>query len=142
MPAILGDDQRVKRAVREPLAKHAGQRIRIRATFERSSVKRGQHNYDTMEQTLLFRNICHAGTGELLTEHLWFTAGSWSKGMLGGDIVEFEGRVTRYVKGYFGRRPEIYAPIAEDIRIERPTKVKVIHSPINERIERLERGST
>jgi hypothetical protein len=44
-----------------------------------------------------------------------------------GDVIQFEGRVDTYIKGYRGYRDDVYdAPIEEDYRLVYPTKFKKI----------------
>jgi hypothetical protein len=62
----------------------------------------------------------------VLAEHLWFTSGKWSKGLAIGDVFEFEARAAEYMKGYFGRREEVYVPVSLDWKLQRPTKVTVM----------------
>jgi hypothetical protein len=73
------------------------------------------------------RNVVDAGTAAPLAEHLWFTCGKWSFGLAPGDVVEFDARVGDYVKGYQGRREDVYdVPVSRDWKLQRPTKVLVL----------------
>ena len=43
-----------------------------------------------------------------------------------GGMVEFDARAPTYMKGYRGRRDDVYdAPIEMDYKLERPTRVAV-----------------
>lgn len=68
-----------------------------------------------------------AKTRPPLTDHLWFTTGKWSAGVRAGDVIEFDARADEYIKGYHGRRdlPDA-APIEQDWRLTRPTKVIIV----------------
>lgn len=108
--------------MRKNLRARDGQRFRVTAIVERSGLKRGWQGRE--QQTLMLRNLVDANTGELLDDHLWFTAGKWSEGLQAGDMIEFDARVGPYEKGYFGRREDVFAPPSTDWRLTRPTKVK------------------
>lgn len=71
-------------------------------------------------KTLLLLDVICVATGEALTDHLWFRAGKWSEGLTRGDVIEFDGRVGRYVKRS-GKR---------DWRLARPTKVARYERPV------------
>jgi hypothetical protein len=116
--------------MREALKARNGCRIKCRARIERFGSKRAYKGPDIV--TLLLRNVICIKTGELLTDHLWFKAGKWSKPLLAGDEIEFEARATPYMKGYRGRREDAWdaPPIEEDWRLERPTKVRKIGATV------------
>jgi len=40
------------------------------------------------------------------------------------DTISFDARVGESMKGYFGRREDVYVPPSVDWRFERPTNVK------------------
>lgn len=43
-----------------------------------------------------------------------------------GCTVEFDARVTTYIKGYKGRRDDVFdAPLEMDYKLERPTRVVI-----------------
>jgi hypothetical protein len=105
-----------------------GQRFRVTAVFERWGTKRGWKGRTVT--TLLLRDLRHAETGKMLTQHLWFTSGAtWNRlGLKPGDHVAFDARATPYEKGYFGRRAEDMGQAwsAVDYRLERPTNARRI----------------
>lgn len=102
------------------------QRLRFEATFERYGEKPAFRGPPIT--TLLLTHVIRLDTGEVATDHLWFTE---TKGFaqLGnlqqGDKVQFDARVSQYVKGYRGRRAEELgeAWYAIDYRLSFPTKV-------------------
>ncbi|NOG73744.1 hypothetical protein [Roseicella sp. DB1501] len=105
-----------------------GRRFRCRAIIERFGTKNAFRGPPLT--TLLLRDVTDPMTGAVLTEHLWFTAGNWSEGLQPGDAIEFEARVTEYLKGYRGRRDDVWgAPVRVDYRLERPTQVRKIAEP-------------
>jgi hypothetical protein len=116
------------RQVRNELKARAGQRFRVTATFERWGEKNGYRGRRL--RTLLLRDIRLAATGQVLTDHLWFTSGAtWEYlGLEPGDKVAFDARVTWYEKGYMGARAERTGEAWSDVdyRLERPTKAEVI----------------
>ena len=98
-----------------------GQRFRVKATVERFGTKRGWKG--RVDQTLLLTDVTDAANGNPLTDHLWMKAGVWSKGLNPGDVIAFDARVDAYLKGYLGRRENIYAPPSRDWHLEFPSKV-------------------
>ncbi len=107
--------RRVKLMVRD------GQRFRVRAKVERFGSKRTFRG--SLVETILLVDLADTATGDLLTDHLWMTAGKWSSGLSAGDRVTFDARVASYTKGYRGRRDDVHVPIEEDWKLSRPTKV-------------------
>lgn len=114
--------------LRDKLKDRLGQRFRVTAVFERWGQKKGYRGRRL--RTLLLRDVRLAETGEVLTDHLWFTSGAtWEcLGLERGDKVAFDARVTWYEKGYVGARAERKGEAWSDIdyRLERPTKAEVI----------------
>jgi hypothetical protein len=82
----------------------------------------------TKERTLLLVDIKDI-SGATVTDHLWMKVGKRlsSLAALPGDRVQFDARVTEYVKGY--RKSG-----ARDYRLSFPTKVQVVqrcqHAPV------------
>ena len=62
-------------------------RARVEARIERFGPHRSPKGHDL--RTVLLTSIVSAATGELLTEHLWFTCGRWSEALRRGDHVLF-----------------------------------------------------
>jgi hypothetical protein len=133
--------------MREKLAERNGQRMRFYATVGRFGTKpRGN------VRTILLRDVRlvtdtdewvsdpdHEGKlklrldGEVVTDHLWWTAGQWAEGYKEGDLISFEARVDSYEKGYQGGRAGWDEAWSEtDYHLERPTKVKLEHRPATE----------
>ncbi len=110
--------------MRAELAEHQGKRFRLRAMVSRIGQKRGWKSH--VEETVLLADVVDASTGKTLTDHLWMTAGAWSEWLEAGDIIEFDGRITSYVKGYFGHRQDVFVPASTDWKVARPTKVELI----------------
>jgi hypothetical protein len=84
---------------------------RVRATLERSSVRRGT-SADS-GQTLLFRNIVDAAAGKIIRNHVWLQAGAWwstaanewmtrHNRHMQGVAVEFTVTIEPVIKGYLG----------------------------------------
>ncbi len=77
------------------------------------------------ERTVLLKDICDAG-GVIVCDHLWFnlTKAFALLNLQPGDRVQFDARVKKYVKGYFGRRDDVFDKPAEvDYKLSHPTKV-------------------
>lgn len=97
----------------------------FRGVFEREGKKINWNGYS--EPTILLRDITDE-TGRTVADHLWFSKtksfealGALSK----GDLLEFEARVTSYVKGYANAKYKINDR-KTDFKLSRPTKVKKI----------------
>lgn len=110
--------------MRKALKKLHGQRLRFRATVERLGEKTAFRGPPI--PTILLVDVRLLETGELLTDHLWFTRGKFWNGIVTGVTVEFDARIGRYEKGYKGCREDVYdAPITTDYRLERPTRLSI-----------------
>ena len=112
--------------MRKKLSELENQRKKFTGTFERFGFKKAYRGPDL--QTVLLKGV-RDEYGKLLTDHLWFnfTKGFERLRLKKGDIVSFEARVKEYVKGYMGRRDDIYdKPIEYDYKLDRPTKVAKI----------------
>lgn len=108
--------------MRKKLAKRNGERATFRGTFERFGKKSG---WMGDERTVLFKDICDA-SGVIVCDHLWFnfTKAFALLNLQPGDGVQFDARVKKYVKGYFGRRDDVFDKPAEvDYKLSHPTKV-------------------
>ena len=112
--------------MRKNLRARNGERFRITATIERFGHKNGWKGADV--RTVLLKDLRDANTGAELSDHLWFTAGVWANELREGDQIAFTARATRYEKGYFGRREDVYVPPSVDWRLERPTAVLKLSS--------------
>jgi hypothetical protein len=127
------DGDAMSARIRDKLKGRLGERFRVTATFERWGAKTGFRG--RRRRTLLLRDVRLAATGELLTDHLWFTSGlTWERLCLApGDKVAFDARVTSYEKGYVGARAErkglAWSEI--DYRLTRPTRAELMpgHAP-------------
>lgn len=76
--------------------------------------------YRYYQPTLLLTQVALSETGELITDHLWlnYTKGFLALGeLLTGDLLQFDGQVASYVKGYFGTQQKL------DYKVERPSQV-------------------
>jgi hypothetical protein len=118
-------DERTVRMMKTGLKEQGiGTRTTFRGTFERLGTKNG---YMGPEKTVLLKDIENIG-GKIICDHLWFnlTKGFSRLGLRQGDVVEFDARVTKYEKGYKGRRWDVYKPIETDYKLSHPTKVKKV----------------
>lgn len=108
--------------MRSELKERSGERTVFRGTFEKFGQKRGWRRPVT---TVLLVNILDSD-GNPISDHLWFnlTKGFAALNLQQGDIVEFQGRVVPYVKGYFGWRDDVYRPISTDYKLSRPTRIR------------------
>ena len=98
------------------------------ATFERFGKKRAFKGPDLI--TVLLIDVVYEG--KIVADHVWLnlTKGFEKCDLKPGDVVQFDGRVAEYEKGYFGPRhdDDIYSnhPPADDFEISYPTKISVI----------------
>lgn len=94
------------------------------AEFVRFGIKNG---YAGDVPTILFKEV---RLGEkIVCDHIWFTCGKQfdALNLQHGDIVEFSARVSSYIKGYMGRRDDVWdKPIEQDWRLSFPTKARKI----------------
>jgi hypothetical protein len=109
--------------MRKALAARQGERATFHGTFERLGTKNGWQG--RQDQTVLLTEVCDA-TGTPVCDHLWFnlTKAFALLRLQPGDIVQFDARVKKYLKGYFGRREEVYRPAEVDYKLSHPTRVK------------------
>jgi len=109
--------------MRQELARMEDMRAIFTGTFARFGEKNG---YKGPMPTVLLKNVCDE-SGREVTGHLWFnlTKGFASLNLQGGELVEFRARVKEYVKGYKGRREDVYAPVEADYKLSHPTKVRL-----------------
>lgn len=108
--------------VRTKLRENEGARSLYTGEFVRTGFKDG---FKVPVKTILLKDV-KGEAGKLITDHLWFnmTKGFEEGNLQPGDIVEFRGKVEKYVKGYKGRREDVYKPIEDDFKLSRPTKVR------------------
>lgn len=100
-------------------------RKKFRGVFQREGKKINWNGYS--EPTILLRSITDEA-GKVVTDHLWFSK-TKSFDALGkleqGDVIEFEARITPYLKGYVNRRSKIDQS-STDYKLSRPTKVSIV----------------
>ena len=86
------------------------------------------------EPTIMLKNIRLCGNDDIITDHLWFSLGKQFQklNLKEGDIISFDARVAKYVKGYkgdewyfFDKKGYFPPPISTDYKLERPTKIKI-----------------
>lgn len=107
--------------MRNELKKIDGQRMRFTARVERFGHKRAFRGPDIA--TVLLMDVKTQPEGKAVTDHLWFTRGKSWDGIQPGDVIEFDARVSQYEKGYKGHCLDVYEPVTQDYRLERPTKI-------------------
>jgi len=100
------------------------ERHKFYATYSRRGTKT---RYGHVVNTVLLIDILDANKHKLC-DHLWFneTNGFKKLELKEGDNISFCGRIKQYVKGYLGRRDDVYAPISIDYQITYPTQIKHI----------------
>lgn len=108
--------------MRQALQRRNGDRDLFRGVFVRYGAKAGWHSPET---TVLLAPVADA-SGQPVCDHLWFnlTKQFAALDLVEGDIVEFAGRITPYVKGYQGQIDGLTMPQEIDYKLSRPTKVR------------------
>jgi len=89
--------------MREKLAKLYGNSMRFRTVVDVFGIKPGRVDVlGRPVKTILLKDVAVTQTGEVMTDHIWFTVGDNSEFQHreAGDIDEFDGRVSDYKKGY------------------------------------------
>ena len=110
--------------MRKQLREFNGERMRFTAIVKRFGEKSAFRGPPLA--TILLTNVCIVESGQQVTDHLWFTKGKSWDACTEGCTVEFDARVTTYIKGYKGRRDDVFdAPVEMDYKLERPTRVVV-----------------
>lgn len=117
---------RKKSEMRKDLKPIRDERMEFYGTFVRYGSKIG---YGRPVRTLLFKDVTRADTGQVVADHIWFTANKgfdacYSK-MKEDVVVSFTARVSLYEKGYkgnYGSRKR--HPISKDYKLSYPTKIK------------------
>lgn len=111
--------------MRKALASREEERTTFRGTFERFGTKRVWQGATL--QTVLLKDI-YDGNDLMVCDHLWFnlTKAFAALHLQPGDHVQFDARVKEYVKGYFGRREEVWKPAEVDYKLSHPTKAKKV----------------
>jgi hypothetical protein len=110
--------------MRKELAEYNEERARFRGVFVRYGKKTAYRGPDLI--TILLKDITGVNSGQVMCDHLWFnhTKGFAALGPLQeGDVLEFDARVKQYVKGYFGRRDDVFKPAERDYKLSHPTKI-------------------
>lgn len=91
--------------------------MRFTATVERFGMRTAYRGPPL--KTILLRNVRIVGTKKIITDHLWFTAGKWSRELRAGHFFAFDTRVNPYLKGYYDER-EL------DWHLTNPTKIQIL----------------
>jgi hypothetical protein len=124
----LHPSQKAVEKVREALAKLHGSRRRFQGTVDRFGQKAGWKYTLT---TVMLKDVSDCASQKVVTDHLWFTLLKRfeSLNLIIGDVISFDARVTKYLKGYQGRRDDDYVkPMEVDYRLSFPTKLVKVES--------------
>ena len=107
--------------MRRELKGKNGERIVFTGVVARFGTKTNYHGYS--DATLLLKDVRFADTGELATDHIWFTVGKTIEKLklAVGDRIQFEARIAAYTKGYVNRKGGINNQKV-DYKLNRPTK--------------------
>ncbi len=111
--------------MRKSLAANEGERRTFTATCSRFGKK--VNFKGRSEDTILLVNVRDVETGNVITDHIWFTfSKAFEKvGIREGMTIRFDARVKSYTKGYVNRRAGIDQR-RKDLRLSHPTKIHAI----------------
>lgn len=111
--------------MRKELAKRDGLRKKFTATFSRTGKKTNFKGYS--EDTLLLTDVKDAETGEVISDHVWFTYSRTfeAANLKTGMRISFEARVKEYVKGYVSKALGVNRR-RKDFKLSHPTRIAVI----------------
>lgn len=107
------------------------ERHRFTATFDRFGKKTGWNGAD--ERTVLLVDVKLGGN--VVADHLWFKSGKQfdALDLKRGDEVEFNARVSSYMKGYRGYRDDVYdKPVQKDYKLSFPTAMRKVYRDLGE----------
>ncbi|MBB3700077.1 hypothetical protein KMW28_26990 [Flammeovirga yaeyamensis] len=98
-----------------------GQRLTFTATVGRMGTKSAFKGPPL--PTVLLKNL--SIKSDVVANHLWMNVGKqfMDLRLQPGDVIQFDARVTEYVKGYKGHRSDVHKPLEQDYKLERPTKI-------------------
>ena len=118
--------------MRERLQEVSGQVLQFTARIGRPGTVTTDWRSDVM---FLLEDLRFASDDSLAAEHLWCKDGRWSARLYSGDIIRFEARVVRYLKGYRGDDPlrQSASPVAVDYKLDQFRKVVVFESAMGSR---------
>jgi hypothetical protein len=114
--------------MRTALEAREEERATFQGTFARYGTKHGWQGRE--EKTVLLKDICDQ-TGKRICDHLWFnmTKAFALLNLQPGECVEFDARVKAYLKGYQGRRDDVWKLVEVDYKLSHPTKVRKVEDP-------------
>ncbi len=115
--------------VRKALGANEGKKGLYTGEFDKTGSKFG---YKGRLDTVLLINIKDE-TGHIVTDHQWFnmTKGFQQADLQDGDLVELRATVKKYLKGYRGRRENVFdKPIRADYHLSRPTNIRKLENNI------------
>lgn len=117
--------------MREVLHFLEGKRLKFQGVVKRIGTRSSFKGPDL--ETILVKNITLADRDTVICDHVWLTKRKRLAEVKAGDIIQFEARVGKYLKGYKGHRFDVYKPTQIDYRLDRPSKVEVTGSfPVDE----------
>jgi hypothetical protein len=108
--------------MRDELAKLYGKRRCFQGVFVRFG-KKAAYKGEPLT-TILLEDITDVASQKVVASHVWFTLGKGFERLTlqKDDVVRFWARVSKYVKGYKGRR-DVDKPLEQDYRLSFPTKL-------------------
>jgi len=109
--------------VRKALGVNEGQRGLYTGEFVRTGSK---HGYKGNIVTIIWKDVKDE-TGQIVADHLWsnMTKAFKQADLKPSDLVEFRATVKKYIKGYQGRREEVFDKSTKaDYHLSRPTNIR------------------
>ena len=94
-------------------------------------IKRNSYK-ETLERTILLKDVIRIDTNEIVTDHLWFTVRKRFKelNLRAGDVISFSGRVSSYKKGYYHNIVDYHLKYPSKIVVEHRTTIELNENEI------------
>lgn len=112
--------------MREKLKEAEDRKTRFIGRISRSGKRRDGNN---IIETILMLDITNS-KGQYVADHMWFEKRAGFdrvKGLEDGDVVQFYATSTIYLKGYLGRRRNVYdSNLKLDYRLTNLENIKII----------------
>lgn len=112
--------------IRNELKKKNDERLIFNANVERFGQKKPYRGWTPITTVCL--SDVKFSSGELATDHIWFEMGKRFSdlNLNEGDSIQFEARISKYIKGYVSYREGIdYRSI--DYKLNNPTKIRKLN---------------
>ena len=112
--------------MREKLKDIDGCRERFKGRFVRIGFKKQFRG--PPKETILLCDVVRLSDQEKVTEHLWLNMTKQIEkiNLVPGDMIAFDTRAKKYIKGYQGYRDDVPRSRETDYKLSYPTKIEKI----------------